>query len=121
MEIFLKNKTQFFSINCKSLEKSPVTSGLPQGSVQGSALFIGFINDLPVEVECNLNILADDAKAYANINSAEDQMMLQKCMDKLVEWGAKWLLKFNSDKCNTLHIGNNNPKYSYIKISHACS
>tara|TARA_B110001454_G_scaffold210883_1_gene225906 strand:- start:49 stop:1224 length:1176 start_codon:yes stop_codon:yes gene_type:complete len=117
VEDFLKNRTQYVSINGKSSEKSPVTSGVPQGSVLGPTLFIYFINDLPEKVKCNLKIFADDTKAYREINSIEDQIFLQECIDELVEWTNKWLLKFNSDKCKILHLGKTNPNYSY-SINH---
>ena len=74
VEDFLKNRMQYVSINGKSSEKSPVTSGVPQGSVLGPTLFIYFINDLPDEVKCNLKIFADDTKAYSVINSVQDQI-----------------------------------------------
>ena len=31
-----------------------------------------------------------------------------------MEWSDRWLLRFNSDKCKILHIGDNNPKYDYV-------
>ena len=89
VEDFLKNRVQYVSINGKSSEKSPVTSGVPQGSVLGPTLFIYFINDLPDKVKCNLKIFADDTKAYREINSFEDKLFLQECIDELVEWTNK--------------------------------
>lgn len=38
---------------------------------------------------------------------------LQFSINKLVEWTDKWLLRFNSDKCNVLYLGKNNPKHKY--------
>jgi len=39
--------------------------------------------------------------------------ILQYSINKLVEWTDIWLLRFNSDKCNILYIGSNNPKHKY--------
>ena len=29
------------------------------------------------------------------------------------EWSVKWLLGFNTGKCNMMHLGKNNPKHTY--------
>ena len=110
---FLSHRLQFVSINGESSEKVEVTSGVPQGSVLGPILFVYYINDLPLSVECSIKIFADDTKAYLPINSLSDKYLLQESINKLVDWSEKWQLKFNSEKCKILHIGKNNPKYEY--------
>ena len=34
-------------------------------------------------------------------------------MNKLVLWSKEWLLPFNTDRCNILHFGKNNPNIEY--------
>ena len=111
---FLSNRTQCVSINNKTSNKVPVTSGVPQGSVLGPILFIYYINDLPEVINSDLKIFADDTKAFSEIKSTEDRDILQNDLNALVDWSEKWLLKFNSKKCKVLHIGKNNPKYKYF-------
>ena len=41
-----------------------------------------------------------------------------KDLDNLVEWADKWQLKFNAEKCHTLHMGFNNPNYPYYMRKH---
>ena len=111
---FLKDRTQYVSVNGSRSTNSPVTSGVPQGSVLGPVLFIYYINDLPSVTHCSLKIFADDTKAFTTIKSTEDQLKLQKCLDNLTEWTDRWLLRFNSAKCKVLHLGENNPRYNYF-------
>ena len=111
---FLSNRTQYVKINGKTSQSINVSSGVPQGSVLGPTLFIYFINDLPLVANgCPIKIFADDTKAYIPISSYEDKLILQGCIDALVEWSNTWLLKFNSDKCKLLHLGKNNPNLTY--------
>ena len=120
IEDFLKDRTQFVSINGTKSERVPVTSGVPQGSVLGPTLFIYFINDLPSVTQCRNKIFADDTKPYQAIKSVSDQITLQVSIDDMVDWSVRWLLFFNGDKCSILHLGRNNPKYDYT-IKHGDS
>ena len=110
---FLSDRTQYVNINGNVSESVRVTSGVPQGSVLGPILFIYYINDLPDCVSCKTKIFADDTKAYSRMTSLEDRDNLQSDINNLVSWTDTWLLRFNSDKCKILHLGKNNPNYSY--------
>ena len=110
---FLSDREQYCAINGKYSNSVPVTSGVPQGSVLGPTLFIYYINDLPNVTEEHVKIFADDTKAYNPIQNINDNKNLQSCLDALVSWSEKWLLRFNSKKCKVLHLGHNNKKYNY--------
>ena len=101
-------------INNSISDTLKVTSGVPQGSVLGPTLFIYFINDLPNVInDANVKVFADDTKVYKSINNNEDSEILQNAKDSMYHWTQKWLLKFNKEKCKILHLGKNNPCYSY--------
>ena len=65
-------------------------------------------------VDCSIRIFADDTKIYLPIQSYQDHKKLQNNINALLEWSDRWLLRFNSNKCKILHIGDNNPKYDYV-------
>ena len=113
IEDFLSDRMQYVSVNGVSSEKVPVTSGVPQGSVLGPTLFIYYINDLPSIATTPIKIFADDAKNHKSIREEDDQILLQNSINYLVKWSEKWLLGFNTSKCNMMHLGKNNPEYGY--------
>ena len=62
-----------------------VTSGVPQGSVLGPALFLIFINVLPNIVESIVKLFADDTKHFTGFKHHE-QVKLQQDLDSLFQW-----------------------------------
>ena len=56
----------------KSSQKYPVNAGVPQSSILGSTIFLLYINDLPDDVICDLNIYADDSTLYSKFHQASD-------------------------------------------------
>lgn len=58
-------------------ETSPVTSGVPQGTVLVSLLFLLYVNDLPDNLKSSLRLFADDALLYGVISNEEDGDQLQ--------------------------------------------
>ena len=78
-------------IQCARVENEfsswkPVKSGIPQGSVLGSVLFVIFINDMPDYVESMCQLFADDAKIFRSVKSNEDNIILQRDINKLSTW-----------------------------------
>ena len=111
---FLKDRTQHVKVNNSESEEKPVISGVPQGSVLGPTLFIFFINDLPSISTVETKIFADDTKAYCRIENDQDQRNLQQTIDLMHEWTERLQLHFNETKYKILHLGHNNPRYSYF-------
>ena len=79
-----------------------VDSGIPQGTVLGPLLFLCHINDLPLSVDSNIRLFADDCLIYREINSIEDKVQLQKDLDSLQDWAENWGMHFNAQKCYIL-------------------
>ena len=57
-----------------------------QGSVIGPLLFLLFINDIPNEIKCNIQLFADDAKIFKTVKNEEDHQDLAKKLDNLENW-----------------------------------
>ena len=61
---FLFNRVQVVSVNGSHSTCGNVTSGVPQGSVLGEALFLLYINDIKEKIQSNMRLYADDTIVY---------------------------------------------------------
>ena len=110
---FLHNRRQQVVVNGAESSWTPVTSGIPQGSVLGPVLFVIFINDLPDVVQGFVEMFADDTKLFRSIRTEADCVKMQDDIDSLDEWSRKWQLKFNASKCHHMRLGNRNIPSEY--------
>ena len=121
---YLFNRTQRVVLdNCTS-DIVDVLSGVPQGSILGTLLFVLFINDIFNSIDKNLliGLYADDTKLSRKIETWSDCDILQSDIDTLNNWCISNKMKFNTDKCKVLTVGKSEPmitnelpfcKYSY--------
>ena len=108
---FLSDRQQAVSVNGTHSSWVDVTSGVPQGSVLGPALFLLYINDINDHIKSKIKLFADDSIVYREIWSPEDHNILQQDLDTLAEWSKTWLMHFNVKKCASLSITRKrNPK-----------
>ena len=54
------------------LQRAPVLSRVPQGTVLGPLLFSLYLNDIMVGIEYEICLFADDCVSYRQIDSIED-------------------------------------------------
>lgn len=101
---FLEERTQ--CVVCGGYTSNPanVISGVPQGTVLGPLLFLIYINDLPECVSSMCSLFADDCLVYRKIKSERDIEILQNDLTSLELWASKWLMTFNTDKCEFIQI-----------------
>jgi hypothetical protein len=106
IQTFLSNRTQKVKIKSSFSQSVDCLSGVPQGSVLSSILFILYMNDLPTVIKnSNICMFADDVKLYTTVNSIQDKLNLQADINSLSDWCTTWNLKLNLKKCSAINIG----------------
>ena len=101
---FLSNRQQKVVVEGEESDSVPVTSGVPQGSVLGPILFLAYINDLPQDIVSQVRLFADDTAIYLTLDSKSDSDTLQKDLDRLQTWEARWDMEFNPSKCQVIRV-----------------
>ena len=81
--------------------------------VLGSVLFVIYINDINSYVGSKILKFADDTKIVGVVSRPEGVMQLWQDLVDLYRWSNDWLMLFNTDKCNVIHLDNKNPCIKY--------
>ena len=85
-----------------------VISGVPQGSILGPLLFLVYINDIDSGIVNRIFKFADDTKLAGIVYSEEEIEQFRLDIKRLYDWSVDWQMRFNTDKCKTLHFGYTN-------------
>ena len=104
IKAFLNGRSQTVVLEGDQSEEVPVTSGVLQGSVLESILFLVYINDLPDKVKSQVRLFADDTTAYLAITRFAGSQQLQADLHVLQQWAVDWDMEFNPGKGQVLQI-----------------
>ena len=105
---WLAERHQRVCINQTFSSWTPVTSGVPQGSILGPRLFLIYINDLNNGIVSKISKFADHTKLCHSSRNPEEVLELQEDLNMLVDWANTWQMNCNIDKFAVMHIGHNN-------------
>ena len=101
---YLSNRQQQFILDGAVSSSSCVMSGVPQGSVLGSLLFLLYIITIWHKISSTIRLYADDVIIYRQIYTEEDVLKLQEDLTKLSQWAQDWLMHINLSKWEHLTV-----------------
>ena len=98
---YLQDRKQYVSVNNYDSVISPISCGVPQGSVLGPLLFLLYINDIQfVDTKIVLNLFADDTCLFVFDKDTESLFLKSNMsLDSIHNWFTANKLKLSLSKC----------------------
>jgi hypothetical protein len=88
-----------------------IKTGVPQGSVLGSVLYLLYIKDVPTTSNSTMATFADDTTVMAIGETVDiSTRKLQSAVNKVAIWKRKWRIKLNKPKSVHIDFTNNKIK-----------
>lgn len=85
-------------------------SGIPQGSVLGTAQFNIFVSDKDNRIECTLSKSVDDTKLCVVVATLAGKDVIQRNIER---WARVNNMRLKKAKSKALQLGQGNPKHKY--------
>ncbi|RNA15879.1 RNA-directed DNA polymerase from mobile element jockey-like [Brachionus plicatilis] len=101
IEDFLTNRSFRVSYNGQTLKDKSIKCGVPQGSCLSPTIFILFFSDIANSIlpDVKIALFADDLCIWVSRTSRREiQIILQKAVNRIIEYCKKWGFKINEKK-----------------------
>ena len=95
---YLTDRSQCVEVDGVRSDFSPISCGVPQGSILGPQLFLIYINDMNASIDCKLSLYADDSALLFSHSNAD---VIGKNLSSALSNCKKWLV----DNRLSLHLG----------------
>ena len=93
---YLANRKQRVVLNGTTSEWKSTSSGVPQGSVLGTLLFLIYINDLEKGIKSKIKFFADDTMLYSIVHDPNfSASELNHDLQLISSWAYQWKMTFN--------------------------
>ena len=83
-ENYLSDRQQRVVINGKTSSYLKVPAGVPQGSILRPLLFLVYINDIVLELNCSLRLFADDTSLYIVVENPNASATLFQALETFI-------------------------------------
>ena len=94
----MSNRLQRVVLNGNFSTWKEVLAGVPQGSILGPLFFLIFINDLPIGLQSNVKIFADDTSLFSVMfDILSSSNILNNDLALISDWAFQWKMSFNPD------------------------
>ena len=88
---YLHNREQRVVLNGQISEWKRIYSGVSQGSVFGTLLFLIYISDLPFGITSMCKIFADDTSLFSKVLDVNKSVVeLNADLEKINQWAYQW-------------------------------
>ena len=95
---YLSNRSQCVEVDGIRSDFLPITCGVPQGSILGPLLFLLYINDMSISLNCQLSLYADDSALFF---AHKDASVIAERLSTELSNCKRWLV----DNKLSLHVG----------------
>ena len=114
MKSYLSDRWQYVDMNGEETNQKRITTGVPQGSILGSFIFLLYINNLDTSSRnSKVSMFADDTTIF---NAKKNvSFTMQPETDLISDWMTNNKLTINTNKCEVMCFGSGNPAPLKIK------